>query len=83
MNYKEKRFYFYSKTGTIIHLFLLLGRQVDILQFADRLTNVGRQYSIRYRGMTSIRKDNLRSGIGGEYCCSDQGAGLLKEMGMM
>ena len=40
-------------------------------------------YSIRYRGMTSTRKDNLRSGVGGDYQCSDEGAGLLKEMGMM
>lgn len=67
----------------IIYSFLLLGRQVDILQFADRTTNLGKQYSIRHRGMTSIRKNNLRSGLGGEYTCSEEGAGLLQEMGML
>ena len=65
------------------YLLLYLGRQVDILQFADRTTNLGKQYSIRHRGMTSIRKDNLRSGIGGEYTCSEEGAGLVLEMGML
>lgn len=41
------------------------------------------EYSLRYRGMTPERKNNLRMGAGAEYRCSEQGASLLREMGMM
>lgn len=63
----------------------IIGRQIDILQFAERtnLIKGDKLYSIRYHGMTSIRKDCLRSGVGGDYECSDEGAGLINEMGMM
>lgn len=54
-----------------------------MLHFSNRYTLFGKQFSIRHRGMTSMRKDNLRSGVGGEYVCSEQGAGLINEMGMM
>ena len=49
------------------------------MQFAERN---GKQYSIRHRGTTSIRKDNIRYGAGGDFQCSDEGAGLLYDMGM-
>ena len=32
--------------------------------------------------MTSERKENLRIGAGAEYQCSNQGASILREMGM-
>ena len=49
------------------------------MQFAEK---DGKQYSIRHRGMTAIRKDNIRYGAGGDFQCSDEGAGVLYDMGM-
>lgn len=82
--FSEDRIYYLFQTGSGIDRCRYgIDRQKDILQFAVRQTNVGKRYSIRYQGMANRTKGIIQVGIGQEFACSEEGGGLIQELGFV